>query len=100
MGKYNKTDYSEISRKSVKVDVEVPEVEEKVSKPARKRKKTGKVIAKKLNVRHDPVVKPNNIIGILNEGELVKIENEENPVWYRITYKTYEGYVMKKFIEV
>lgn len=75
--------------------VEPPIVEVTPEEVKQKKYKFGKVVNGSLNVRKTP---DGEIINVLKDGENVTIESEEND-WYRISVP-YEGYVMKKFIEV
>ena len=55
-----------------------------------------------LNVREEPVVDPDNILGVIKTGAEVMIyENESVGDFYKVcTEKGLEGFCMKQFIQV
>ena len=63
---------------------------------------TGSVTAEKLNVREEPVVDPNNILGTIDKGVEVIIDVEESTDdFYKVcTAKGLEGFCMKQYIQV
>ena len=71
------------------------EIKEEPKKEVKKTPSTGKVISGSLNVRKAP---GGQVIKVLNDGQKVQIAEEDGD-WYKIS-GPFEGYVMKKFIEV
>lgn len=61
-----------------------------------------------LNIRQTPEVKPNNQVGILKKGTIIKVVDAKNTVenegesWYKVLFGNPEqpGYAMKKFIKI
>ena len=93
---YNKMYESKEEVKKEDVVEETPVEEVKTEKATKKKSiKFGRVINGSLNVRKTP---NGDIANILKDGENVTIESEKDD-WYKISVP-YEGYVMKKFIEV
>lgn len=63
---------------------------------------TGRTTADKLNVREEPEVDPENILGTIDKGTEVMIYvNESVGDFYKVcTAKGLEGFCMKQFIQV
>lgn len=60
--------------------------------------KTGTVTASVLNVRSTPEVKPNNKLGTLKKGTVVRIDKKVGD-WYSIFYGEHGGYVSSQYIK-
>lgn len=82
--------------------VEETVVEPEVEVVAEPEVVTGRVIATNLNVREEPVVDPDNVLGTIKAGAEVMIyENESVGDFYKVcTEKGLEGFCMKQFIQV
>ena len=64
----------------------------------------GKVLCNLLNFRSEPVVKKENVICTIKKGEIVRIFDESDGIFYKVRYtnndkKVITGYVMKTFIK-
>lgn len=64
----------------------------------------GVVICKALNFRAEPTIDRDNVLGLIREGETVRIFDESDDTFYKVRYtnsdkKVLTGYVMKTFIK-
>jgi len=64
----------------------------------------GKVTCGLLNFRSEPIVHKDTILFQIKNGEIVKIVDESNELFYKVRYtksdkKVVTGYVMKTFIQ-
>lgn len=58
----------------------------------------GVVACKKLNMRKSPTIDA-DVVCVLDEGEVVKIESYDSDEFYKATSGKQKGYCMKKFIK-
>lgn len=82
------------------IEKETSDVEEVVEEP--EKEVLGYVNCTRLNVRKDPHIVVNNVIGILKENDEVLIDlSKSEDIWYKIsTVSGVNGYCLKEFIDL